>query len=301
MVTIPPRFGDIIAKNEPYCGSELMVTVNLAARLDDEAANADSLTAHILAFANGTAVKLMNRRHWHLKQIAHALRETDLPHNLQLYDQVNNMAWSVLLLSDKMSAINIFGSAALDFFAREYATLEANLKKAFSTPTVEQYAILGSRVGEFVERFTEKIREYTGIINDALDSAKQIMISADVVANFIDDNAKQHRNKIDSNGQFYKVIQSLTIEGRRNIKDGDVLSTSSRGIIEIQQNLVSARRILMDMSKSADSLQREIQKGSVAETQRNPEEIFHRFKDTVLNMQSRRRLYNDILMANLVE
>ncbi|KAJ7168336.1 hypothetical protein C8R43DRAFT_1232080 [Mycena crocata] len=142
-------------------------TVNLAARLDEEAANANSLTALILAFANGTAINLIQRRQRDIEHIALELLETDLPNNSQLYDEVNAVASDVLVLRDKMVAVNSFGSTALNFFIREYALLESDVQKTFSSPTHEKYAVLANHAEEFVERSIERISEYIVLVEDA--------------------------------------------------------------------------------------------------------------------------------------
>ncbi|KAJ6482868.1 hypothetical protein C8R47DRAFT_1282724 [Mycena vitilis] len=146
----------------------------LAAKLDSEATHAVSLTAHILSFANGTAIKLLQYRSRSIQSVAREFLQSDLPDRVELYDTVQVLAEQVTAFGDQLIALNSFGSLALDFFAREFIGLEADIQRTIGGPQVETVEAIGRRVRRFVDVFSERIDRYLGIVEDAQNAAVEI-------------------------------------------------------------------------------------------------------------------------------
>ncbi|KAJ7147321.1 hypothetical protein C8R46DRAFT_1045350 [Mycena filopes] len=230
-------------------------TAYLTAQLEAEATHADSLTALILTFANGTAIRLLHYRHEDIDSVARDIRLTDLPNKLELYNAVQNVGKGVVNLSERLIELNSFGSRALEFFVREFVVLEGDLQEALSSPGTREYQVLGERVNKFIERFSQRIDAYIVVVNDAHSSVVDTREAIQDLVNHIIDNEVNLGRRIESRGRLYQaLLHSLTIEGQHERKNMDVLSISRSRMVEIQGNLNSARTLLFTMRTSANGL-----------------------------------------------
>ncbi|KAJ7620579.1 hypothetical protein DFH06DRAFT_1482702 [Mycena polygramma] len=272
----------------------------LAAKLDSEATHAVSLTAHILSFANGTAIKLLQYRSRSIQSVAREFLQSDLPDRVELYDTVQVLAEQVTAFGDQLIALNSFGSMALDFFAREFIGLEADIQRTIGDPQVETIEAIGRRVRKFVDAFSERIDRYLGIVDDAQNAAGAVAGSVNGLMKRIVENERLLREQIELKGKIYeKILQSLTLEGRHEIQNRDVLLASKLQIVEIQNDLITARGILKSMEKGAEYLKGELSAEFISSAHLKPDEVFRRFAATVVNMEKKTPEYKELFRIDL--
>ncbi|KAJ7147350.1 hypothetical protein C8R46DRAFT_547666 [Mycena filopes] len=278
------------------------ITAALAAQLDSEAVHADSLTALILSFANGTAIKLLKYRRQDIQAVSRELLVSDLPARVEFYDTAQTICDEVFALSDMLIDLNTFGSMALDFFVRQFIALEGDIQKMAVDPKQDTYQALGRRVKQFVDGFSERIAAYTGIVDKTKRSAEQVDNSVRELLRRMIETQHNLRDQVNSKGgSFYqKTWQPLTIAGRHEISNFEVLLSTTPRMAQIKNELDSARTLLGVMEKGAHHLQKELKSEFLVSDHLDPSEALHRFTDTVVSMQKKKPEYKELFKIDMV-
>ncbi|KAJ7160788.1 hypothetical protein C8R46DRAFT_354251 [Mycena filopes] len=277
------------------------ITAALAAQLDSEAVHADTLTALILSFANGTAIKLLMYRRRDIDAVSRELLQSDLPERDTFYDDTQALYDEAFAFSDKLVELNTFGSMALDFFVRQFIALEADVQTMVVNPQEETYQALGQRVGQFVDAFSERITEYTQIIAATHEAADQVQASVRTLVKRMIVAERNVQTQVNSKGPFYQnTWQPLTIAGREEIKNLKVLLSTTPRMAEIRNDLDAAKSLLGVMKQGAEWLGKELKSEFVVSKHLNPSEVFQRFTDTVVSMQKKKPKYAELFKIDMM-
>ncbi|KAJ7160776.1 hypothetical protein C8R46DRAFT_1353527 [Mycena filopes] len=276
------------------------ITAALAAQLDSEALHADGLTSLILSFANGTAIKLLMYRRRDIEAVSRELLQSDLPERVAFYDATQSLSDEVFAFSDRLIELNAFGTMALDFFVRQFIALEADVQAMVVNPQEETYQALGQRVGQFVDAFSERISRYSKIVATAQEAASQVEVSAKTLVKRMIETEKDVQTQVESKGPFYqKTWQPLTIAGRHELKNIEVLLSTKPRMVEIQNELGAAKLLLNVMKLGAKQLHEELTSDFVVSKHLNPDEVFRRFTDTVVSMQKKKPEYQELFKIDM--
>ncbi|KAJ7147363.1 hypothetical protein C8R46DRAFT_1130141 [Mycena filopes] len=233
--------------------------------------------------------------------VSRELLQSDLPGRETFYDDTQTLYDEAFAFSEKLVELNGFGSMALDFFVRQFIALEADVQTMVVNPQEEAYQALGQRVGQFVDAFSDRITEYSKIIATTRKAAEQVQTSVKTLLKRMIEAEKDVQTQIDSKGSFYQnTWQPLTIAGRREIKNLEVLLSTKPRMVEVQNDLDAARSLLVVMKEGAERLGMELKSDFVISKQLNPSEVFKRFTDTVVSMQNKKPEYTELFKIDMM-